>query len=204
MRTKIQILAISGLVTFLSTNPVNAQKNIGAFTKSYEYEYAANYKKASETLVNVYDENSYELNLRLGWLQYQAADYTKSISYYKKAIINKPTSIEARIGLSYPLAALGNDDDIIANYQEVLKIDADHSTANYWLGYIYYMHKDMDLAAKHTKKVLEFYPFDYDSNFLLGKIYIAQGKITEAKEVLGLALYYNPSSIMVKEVLEKL
>lgn len=208
MRTKIQVLkqmlTASMLTLLLTGTCLHAQTKMGAFTKSYEYEYALNYKRAIETMTSVYDENSYEINLRLGWLQYQAGDFAKAVTYYKKAIAITPSSVEAHIGLSYPLSALGNDDDMIANYKEILKIDSNNTTANYWLAYIYFLHNEMDKAVTHSKKVLELYPFDYDANFLLGRAYVAQGKITEAKEVLTRALYYNPSSITVKDILDKL
>ena len=52
--------------------------------------------------------------------------------------------------------------------------------------------------------VLELYPFDFDSNALLGAIYVGQGKILEAKKYYKLALTYNPQSKEIQEVLKKL
>ena len=46
-----------------------------AFSKSYTLENSKQYEKASLELKNVYSENGYEINLRLGWLCYQAGQY---------------------------------------------------------------------------------------------------------------------------------
>ena len=68
------------------------------FKKSYEFEYNGNYQKAIETLKNVYDKDSYEMNLRLGWLYYMSSLFQESSDYYQKCINAKSYSIEAKFG----------------------------------------------------------------------------------------------------------
>ena len=43
--------------------------------------------------------------LRVGWLQYLAANYNDSIESYKKALNLNPKSLEARLGMALPLLA---------------------------------------------------------------------------------------------------
>lgn len=166
-----------------------------AFSLSYSYENAKQYSKAIAAINNVYTESSYTMNTRLGWLYYMNGDYVKSQSFYKKALALKPRSIEGRLGLAYPTAALNNWNDVIANYKAILKIDPNHSLSNYRLAYIYYtVKKENETAINYLNKVLEMYPFDYDSNYLMAKIHVRMGNIKEAKEAIIAALQYNPSS----------
>jgi tetratricopeptide (TPR) repeat protein len=84
------------------------KKTQDAFISSYALENRKEYAKAVEALKKVYDAQSYEINVRLGWLCYYAGNYPASISYYSKAIQLKPYSVEARFGYALPASALGN------------------------------------------------------------------------------------------------
>src|SRR5258708_4644946 len=77
------------------------------FSKSYLYEYEIQYAKAIKSLQDL-NADSYEINLRLGWLFYLNKDYFKSETYYKRAITIEASSVEARFGLVLPLSAVGN------------------------------------------------------------------------------------------------
>lgn len=175
-----------------------------AFSKSYTYETNKDYAKAASSITAVYNASSYTMNLRLGWLNYLAGEYIKSESYYKKAIVLEQKSVEARLGIVYPISAVGNWDEVIKVYNEILTIDPQNSTVNYRMAYIYFVRKDYEKAAMYSLKVLKLYPFDFDSNYLLGQIYVTQGKIVEAKTHLTRALEYNPISTDVKNLLDRL
>ena len=71
-----------------------------------------------------------------------------------------PYSIEARLGYAYPAAAMGNCDQVIGKYLEILKIDPSNYTASYKLGSIYYSRKDYNSAYKLFEKLVNMYPFD--------------------------------------------
>src|SRR5450759_4614864 len=79
-----------------------------AFGKSYEFESKGNYSEAISVLKKVYQEDSYEINLRLGWVTYLAGKFTESSAYYQETMKLKPYSIEAKFGFVYPASALGN------------------------------------------------------------------------------------------------
>jgi len=193
------------IILIASAMIMNAQVNINdTFTKSYAYESDKDYVKAIEVMSNVYDANSYAMNLRLGWLNYLAGEYIKSQNFYKKAIGLESKSIEARLGYVYPTSAMENWDDVIKTYNDILIIDPNNSTVNYRLAYIYNYRKEFEKAANYAQKVIKLYPFDFDSNYLLGQAYIGLGKIKEAKVHLTRALNYNPSSMEVKNLLSKI
>ncbi|MDD2563554.1 MAG: tetratricopeptide repeat protein, partial [Salinivirgaceae bacterium] len=175
-----------------------------AFNQSYEAEYFQNYTEAIQQMDKIYISQSYEINLRLGWLHYQNASYTKSESYYSKSVLLKPKSIEAKLGLANAYGALGSTDKLIILYEDILKLDSKNSTANYRLAYILHSQRQMTKALEYITKVLVNYPFDFDSNVLAGKIYISLGDITKAREVLQTAQIYNPKSIEISSLLKGL
>ncbi|WP_246255533.1 tetratricopeptide repeat protein [Cyclobacterium plantarum] len=96
---------------------VHAQDNvINAFKQSYALEKTGNYKAAAEALQAIYQSDGYEINLRLGWLQFQAGQLEESVNYYQKAVNLKPYAIEPKLGLVLPLSMQGDWNQIIGIY----------------------------------------------------------------------------------------
>lgn len=180
-----------------------AQNTETAFSKSYAFEYESQYAKAISAL-NELNANTYEVHLRLGWLYYMSKDYVTSESHYKKAIALEASSIEARFGIVLPQSGMGNWNSVLATYAEVLKLDPNNSVANYRTGVIYFNRKDYANATTYISRVIKLYPFDYDSNLLMGKVLVAQGKNADAKKYVQLAVEYNPQSDEAKNLLKKL
>lgn len=175
-----------------------------AFSKSYEYEYTYKYDEAIKVLQTVATSSPYEVNIRLGWLNYLKGEHTQSVTFYKKAISSNPASIEARLGIANPLSYLGNWDEIIVQYEAILKADAKNYTANYRLALIYYNSKKSTKAITYINTISNLYPFDYDVNLLAAKINIVLGNITQAKNTLNKCLLYNPSATEALELYNKL
>ncbi|PCH53919.1 MAG: hypothetical protein COC22_01365 [Flavobacteriaceae bacterium] len=193
------IIAVSPIVN-AQTTFLNLQK---AFSNSYTLEAKGDYKLAANELKAVYEDNSYETNLRLGWLNYMAGNFNESIIFYKKAIELMPYADEPKFGYIAPLAAFGNWDEVINTYKQILENSPHNTKAMYYLGTIYYNHSQFDKAISYFKQVADLYPFDYDgllmyawSNFQLGKKKEAKvlfqkvllNKPTDASATKGLAL----------------
>lgn len=163
-----------------------------AFETSYAQEKKGEYSKAIATVAALYDENSYEVNARLGWLNYLAGLFTESTAYYQKAIRLKPYAIEARLGFVNPAYALGNLDKVITQYQEILKIDPQNTLANYRMASIYYGKQNYAMAERYVEKVVNLYPFDYESNILYAWILLKLNKMREARVMFNKVLLLNP------------
>ena len=172
-----------------------------ALKKSYDSEYQLKYQKAIEDLQGVYEPTSYELNLRIAWLSYKVGKYTESVNYYKKAIAKMPLSIEAKLGVVYPLGALEKWDQVVDNYLAIVKIDGFNATANYRLALIYYNRGDYGNSWKYLQKYVNLYPFDYDGNSLAGWIKYSVGKKEEAFVFFKKALMVNPYDTSFNKVL---
>ncbi|HLO92258.1 MAG TPA: tetratricopeptide repeat protein [Lentimicrobium sp.] len=163
------------------------------FSESYSYESKAEYAKAIEVIKKVYSTDSYEMNLRLGWLNYEAKNYKESLVYYNRAIQLLPLSIEAKLGYAYPAYALGQKEAVIVKYKEILETDPNNYYGNYRIGSLYFEMKDYSNARKHFDKLINFYPFDYDIIIMSAWTYYYLNKPREAKVLFNKALLNRPS-----------
>ncbi len=164
-----------------------------AFSKSYEAENTKNYITAISELKSVYDPDNYVINIRLGWLNYLAKQYTESIGFYEKSIALKPYAIEARFGCVKPLSAIEDWEKVKKQYLEILTIDPQNTIANYWLGVIVYNRKDFNSSAKYFEKIVNLYPLDYDSVIMLAWSKLYSNKPSEAKVLFHQALIIRPN-----------
>ena len=180
------------LIIIVSAYSQKAQDLESAFGKSYVAEADSNYHLAAHELLQFYQSDSYYINARMGWLYYLDGSYDSSIYYYKKAMGLMPYAIEAKVGYSYPLSMLGNWDQVIQLYVEILKIDPQQSLINYRLGLIYYNQGRYDKALPYVERVVNLYPFDYHSVILLGWIHKQMGHSREAQILFEKALLIRP------------
>ncbi len=175
-----------------------------AFSDSYAYEKQGDFKKAADVLKKVYDADSYEINLRLGWLSYNAGQFNESLSYYNKALSLRPLSEEARFGLVLPASALGKWTLVENTYKEILKHSPGNTVALYRLGLIYYGRKDYTTAQSYFQKVVDLYPFSYDGLLMLAWTKLQLGKKAEAKALFQKVLLLSPGDKSAMEGLSYL
>lgn len=173
-----------------------------AFSKSYELEKTGDFSAAMDELKRVYDDRSYEINLRLGWLNYNAGLFDEAVIFYSTAQKLKPYSEEARFGLILPLSSLGKWDEIISLYNKILKINPNNTVALYRLGLVYYGRKEYSKAHTMFKKVVDLYPFGYDGLLMLGWTSYFQGNYNEAKVLFNKVKLFNPADASANEGLE--
>ncbi|HEC41688.1 MAG TPA: tetratricopeptide repeat protein [Bacteroides sp.] len=175
-----------------------------AFQNSYIQEATGEIHAAINSLKSVYDEKSYELNLRLGWLSYQAGNFTESTAYYNKAIDLMPYAVEPRFGVVYPGAAMGNWSMVMNQYERILEITPNNSVAMHRVGLIHYGREDYEKARQYFEKVVNLYPFDYDALTMLAWSHFKLQNLREAKVLFQKALLNTPSGSSALEGLELL
>jgi len=192
------------LLSYISLGNAQQSKLLSAFKKSYTLEKKGEFKKAADVLKEVYDIHSYEVNLRLGWLNYEAGLFTESASHYQRALDLLPYSEEAKFGLIYPKAAMGKWDEVIHIYKKILEIHPQNTVAHYRLGLIYYGRKNYETAAQHFQKLVDLYPFGYDGLIMLAWTDFQLGKYREAKILFQKVLLYNPDDSSAKDGLSRI
>jgi len=147
LRRKI-ILLIFTAAGFSAVSQVSQEALEAAFTKSYQHEKSGDFKASADDLKKVYDEASYEINLRLGWLNYNAGLFDESVIFYSNAQKLKPYSEEARFGLILPKAALGRWNEVIELYNKILEISPNNTVALYRLDWFITGAK---ITTKHSR-----------------------------------------------------
>jgi tetratricopeptide (TPR) repeat protein len=195
----IALFLFALLFAFTSASAQDKANPVKAFSESYTHEKSGDYAKAIESIKKVYLTDSYEMNLRLGWLYYEAKNYKESMVYYNRAMQLLPLSIEAKLGYAYPAYALGNKDAVIGKYKEILAVDPNNYYGNYRLGLIYYEKNDYANAHKHFDKIINLYPFDYDAIIMSAWTYYRLNKPREAKVLFNKALLNRPNDASALE-----
>ena len=199
------LLVVSGLMilpVMISAQEFKATRD--AFQESYIQEATGDFSSAINSLKAVYDEKSYEVNVRLGWLSYEAGLFTESVAYYNKAIDLMPYAIEPRFGVVYPGAAMGNWSMVITQYNKILEISPNNSIAMHRLGLIYYGRKDYESARKNFEKVVNLFPFDYDGLTMLAWSHFQLKNFRESKVLFQKALLHTPTGTSALEGLDLL
>ena len=203
---KVKSIIIVGTFILMSVSNSFSQSTAAAdaFSKSYQSETKSDFKGAIENLKPVYDKSSYEMNLRMGWLYYKAGSYKESQTYYQLAIDLKPNAIEAKFGYVYPAYALGNMNEVVAQYSKILAIDPQNTTANYRMGMISYDKKDYQVAYKYFEKVVGLYPFSYDALIMYAWSSYRIGKKDDAATLFNRVLCLSPGDKSALEGLSML
>ena len=192
----IIIFLLAGIASFSQANQTTLE---AAFLQSYEAEKESDFTASMDALKKVYDESSYEMNLRLGWLNYNAGLFDESVIFYTRSLTLKPYSEEARFGLILPLAALGKWNEVIKSYDEILVVNPNNTVALYRLGLVYYGRKEYTKAHSLFKKVVDLYPFGYDGLLMLGWTSYFTGNNNQAKVIFNKVKLYNPGDKSANE-----
>jgi tetratricopeptide (TPR) repeat protein len=195
---RFTLLAIFVSLVLLSIAQ-DQEKLSAAFSASYAKEKEGKYDDAIKVLKAFYDANSYEVNLRLGWLTYLQGQFNESLGYYNKAVDIMPYAIEPRLGVVLPLSAQGNWDMVITQYNKILVIDPNNTLILYRMGLISYDKKDYKQAYQYFEKVVNLYPWDYQSLLMLAWSNLKLGKTREAKILFYKVLLYYPGDVSSKE-----
>ncbi|MCK5281252.1 MAG: tetratricopeptide repeat protein [Cyclobacteriaceae bacterium] len=172
----------------------NSTKVYESFIESYGLEATGNYSNAIDKIIDIYAEDSYDMNIRLGWLYYNLGNYPESEKYYQRSMEILPYSIEAKLGYVLPVSGLGYWDKVIEVYYDILKIDPQNTLVNYRMGGIYYERKEYEKAYDFLEMVINLYPNDFDAVLLYAWTHYQMGKLKEAKVLFNKALLIKPNN----------
>ncbi len=203
MKKRLYLITALIFFTFLTNNCKDlTEDKLTVFNKSIQYEQEKKYDLALKEMQKLQKEFSedYFTNLRLGWLYFNNKSYSESIKYYNNA--NKLAgnkSIEALLGLTYPLDAQTKNDELINVYKRILEIDNNNYTANLKLGIIYYYQKNYQNAKSFLTKIHNFYSSDYYINLYLGWTYFYLNNKNAAKHHFIYALINDSNDSSAKQ-----
>lgn len=205
----ISLAAIVAVIAVLASN-VFSQKTptlVNAFHESLKCEEAKDVRKSIQALEGVYSEHKddYLFNLRLGWLHYLAKNYEQSKKYYGHAFsLSGSQSVDALLGMTLPLSAQNDWDNVAATYHSVLTLDPMNFTANLRLGQIMLNRGIYGEAKKYLEKVQKSHPGSYEPNLSLGWTYYYLGNKQKATSLLTAALMLSPGDTLATKGLRLL
>lgn len=190
LKTRFLVCFVFMFGVLAAQENTNLQK---AFSESFKLEEEQKYSEAVAVLKNVYLPDHYEINLRLGWLSYNTADFEASNEYYEVATQLMPYAIEPKLGATLPKSKLNKWDEVEQLYNDVLSIAPKNSVALYNLGLIYYNRTNYLSAYDKFKDLSNLFPTDYDALLMYAWTSLKMGKNREAKVLFHKVLLLYPS-----------
>ena len=170
-----------------------------AYFKSYDYEKVGRYKEAIKVLAPLYKKypKGYTLNLRFGWLFYLNKNYNDAITYYNKAALLTPYSIEPKLGLMRVYLSIYKYQKAESIGYKILKIDFYNYYGNLYTIKALIFQKKYKSALYITKKMLSLYPTEVTFLEQLAIIYKAKNS-KYLKKVYQDILVLDPNNVFVR------
>jgi tetratricopeptide (TPR) repeat protein len=198
--TQLTAATVTAIPAAATTSTAPALESHG-LQRSYDEEALGHLDAALAALDEVPASSSttYVVALRRGWLFYRLGRTAEAISDYKRAVDLAPASIEARVGLLAPLAALRRWVDVDAAAREVLKKDPGNYQATIRLAFAQYSLAKFADAAATYRALLAAYPSDVDVQGGLGWSLLKLGKKSDAAAVFTRTLEIAPRNALAAD-----
>lgn len=107
-------------------------------------------------------------------------NWTLAESHFRRAIELNPSDAEAHRTYSYYLAALGREEEAVAEVQRSQELDPLYITTQITAGWVFYYDGQYDQAITQCKKALELDPNSAGGYDCLGSSYLAKGRYEQA------------------------
>ena len=165
-----------------------------AYILSVSLENKVQYGEAVKALEVVYYRYSddYEINLRLGWLNYLKQNYRISTAFLEHAVKLKAGSIEAKTMILLPLLYLKKWDQL----EKYAKIVIKHSPSNYYanirLAYAYYLKREYQKSIERYQALYTYYPGDINIRLGLASTYMKLKNKVKARSLYSSILRIYP------------
>lgn len=174
-----------------------------AYHRSFGYERTQDWAEAIKALTPVLDAfpQGYTVNLRLGWLHYLSGQHRAAIDHYRKALQTAPDSVEAKLGLLYPLLAQDKLDVALQVTQQILNADRHNYFGNMRLVEILRREGKWDQAARVSQDMLVLYPTAVPFLVELALAREAQGERASALAIFADVLVLDPENVTAKRFL---
>lgn len=184
---------------------LNSEEIQDAYYKSYIYEQLQDNSTAIDALTVVAQEypEGYTVNLRLGWLYYLNKNYANSLHHYTIAMKASPSSIEAKLGYTYPLLAQDKFEQVESIVNKVLQTDYYNYYGNLTLVYVLRKQEKYELAESICRKMLTLFPTNTSFLVELALAVEETGDRAVASGIFGDVLILDPENPTAKSYLEQ-
>lgn len=174
------------------------------FEKSYAAESEGDYGRALNEVLEILrgDTSDYVATLRAAWLYYNKGQHEDAIATYRKAVSLASRSVEARLGLTLPLMALGRWEETEKVCREVLAIAPSDYTAKSRLAFALFSREAFVAAEQAYREVLELYPSVVDMRLGLGWTHLKRGRKDLARQEFERVLRVARTNLSARAGLE--
>ena len=179
-----------------STVFIQADSIKNSYILEAQGKYVQAYKLMNTLSIN--DSRNYLAHLRAGWLAYLSGYLSKSIYYYRKAIVLAPDAIDPGPGLKLPLIPLGHQKQAQTTGLSILRKDAANLTVRSRLAWSYYLAGNYKRSEIYYKAIIKHYPANGEMHIGLAWALIKQSKKKKARKILNLADKILPGNARVK------
>lgn len=172
-----------------------------AFKTSCEAEASGDYQAAMKplTALSATAASAYIVQVRLGWLNACAKEWTQSIACYGKASKLVPFAIEPLLGMMLAQQYAGKNDDALHTTQVVLRQDPNNYTAISRTAWLLFQKRDFKQASFMYRKLVNLYPSDTEMLLGLGFSLKYSGDKKESVQYFNTVLLLSPNNARALE-----
>ena len=108
-----------------------------AYSRGFQFRCDGRYREARDEFQRILNIDPHHLEARwqMGLIQGFEGDFEGSISSLQGLVSDHPTAIQPRYDLAMSQQMLGMDEDAVANFIEILRLDPSHENAQKQLSY---------------------------------------------------------------------
>ncbi len=122
-----------------------------------------------------------ERTLALGHCYYSLGDYERARDHYLALRALRPQEGAIQRGLALTRFRLGQEDEALRLFEDLLKREIEVSESHYWIGRIHYDAGDPEEAFSHAQVLIELQPFDNRAWYLWMQVLYDLGKEEKAQ-----------------------
>ncbi|MBI4551254.1 MAG: tetratricopeptide repeat protein [Candidatus Latescibacteria bacterium] len=189
---------LSGVYFTLGVELYNLQRERDAKERRYDEAIAFLQRKVE------IDTLSIPAYLNLGLCAMLKKDFPLAISTFQKAIQIKPENIQSRTFLASTYLQMNKMVEAKKEYEEILKIDAEHPDALTGLGNILLVEKRYTEGVVLLQRSIKARPGHMFTHLLLAQGYANSGQLDKAREEFREVLKLDPNNVDAKRGLQQL
>ncbi|HDP81028.1 MAG TPA: tetratricopeptide repeat protein [Spirochaetes bacterium] len=188
-------LVIAGMMLFSAVEFHGAEKNAIYYNKQgWEFLKKGDNFRAIVNFKNALKQNSRYRDALLGlgkaYLKTEAPE--ESLKLFGDVLKLDEGNTDAMLGTGSALASLGRYQEAIESFNRVIALTEDNLDAHYGLARIYYLMGREIWARRKLDRILRANPYHYDALLLMADIKSDDGRLDEAKKLVGKAIGSDP------------
>jgi len=130
--------------------------------------------------------------------------HEEALSRFEHAVGLNPRSDKALCGIGLALRATGEPERALDAFTRTLDENRENVPALMNLVYVAYEIDNLEPAEKYLRKYLEYYPANFDIQFILAGVLYKKGDFGEARAAIDTVLAFNPGNKDAVELLAKI